>query len=116
MIFQTQKAIAESAAGSTLNFEEIHAFHARMCEVQLNGAERKACVQLPVSLVPSLADEEWLASHPEVRSILQDFTAAVLADKPADVKAYARDHFARYYAATAATASLVADLPPAARR
>ena len=116
MIFQTQKAIAESAAGATLNFEEIHAFHTRMCEVQLNGTELDPCTRLPFSLAPARADEEWLASHPEVRSILQDFTAAVLADKPADVRAYACDHFARYYAATAATASLMADLPSGARR
>ena len=86
MIFKTQQAIAEAASNANLNFEEIHAFHTRMSEVQLT-------------------DEQWLAEHPEVRSVLHDFTTAVLADKPSDVLAYAKEHFARYYAATTTAAA-----------
>ena len=85
MVFKTQQAIAETASDARLNFEEIHAFHSRMSEVQLD-------------------DEQWLAAHPEVRSILHDFTTAVLADKPGDVLAYAKEHFARYYAASSSVA------------
>jgi hypothetical protein len=81
-IFSTQQAVAEAASHAKLNFEEIHAFHARMSEVQVD-------------------DEAWLAAHPEIRSVLHDFLAAVLADKPADVLDYAKRHFSRYFAAPA---------------
>jgi hypothetical protein len=79
-VLSTQQAIAEAASHASLNFEEIHSFHARMSEVQLD-------------------DEAWMAAHPEVRSVLHDFLTAVLADKPADVVAYAKQHFSRYFAA-----------------
>lgn len=59
---------------------------------------------IPHLPTPPPPDEEWLAAHPEVRSVLQDFTTAVLADKPADVLQYAKDHFTRYYAAATAAA------------
>jgi hypothetical protein len=89
-VFNTQQAIAEAASHASLNFEEIHAFHSRTSEVQVS-------------------DEEWLSTHPEVRLILHDFLSMVLADKPADLIAYAKQHFGRYFAAV--TAASAAPMP-----
>lgn len=36
----------------------------------------------------------WLERHPEVNHIISDFVVKILSDQPADVFAYAREHFA----------------------
>lgn len=42
------------------------------------------------------AGRAWVARHPEVQQLMHDFVAAVLRDKPADVRAYAVGYFLRY--------------------
>ena len=42
------------------------------------------------------AHTEYLAAHPELKTILNDFMAAVLTDKPDDIVDFARGHFTLY--------------------
>jgi len=44
------------------------------------------------------AGRAWVAAHPEIQQLLHDFTAAVLREKPDDVRAYAVGYFGRYSA------------------
>ena len=41
------------------------------------------------------ADQAYLASFPELPALLAEFTKAVLSEKPADLRAFAREYFAR---------------------
>lgn len=75
-------AAASAAAGVALTFEEATQFHAR------KEAEEARTAQ-------------WVARHPEIQQLLHDLTAAVLRDKPDDVRAYAVGFFLRYRAAGA---------------
>ena len=52
---------------------------------------------------------EYLASHPELKTLVSDFMAALLMEKPDDPVEFARVHFERYAdAASAEAAALVA--------
>jgi hypothetical protein len=39
---------------------------------------------------------QYVDAHPEIKTLLSAFMAALLVEKPADVVAFAKDHFATY--------------------
>lgn len=55
------------------------------------------CMPIGLSgLQVKAANEAYIQSYPELTVLLNDFVGAVLKDKPADIKAYASQFFARY--------------------
>lgn len=62
------------------------------------------CVQATIKA----AHEGYLAEHPEVKTIISDFFAAMLAEKPDDVLGFARRHFAQFGGAADAAAEAAA--------
>ena len=46
-----------------------------------------------MSIVQRAELRTYVREHPEIRTILQDFVANVLADKPDDLVAFAKEYF-----------------------
>ncbi len=51
-----------------------------------------ACVQNELKV----AHRDYVAKHPELKTILNDFTTAVLTEKPEDVVEFAKSYFMMY--------------------
>jgi guanylate kinase len=43
-----------------------------------------------------VAHRDYVAKHPELKTILNDFTTAVLTEKPEDVVEFAKSYFMMY--------------------
>jgi hypothetical protein len=70
-------APAEASPPPSLSFEEIGQFHTRYGQLRAGH-------------------DAYVAAHPELRQLLTDFVGAALAEKPADLAVFARQHFAQY--------------------
>ncbi|GAB5358784.1 hypothetical protein AAMO2058_000488400 [Amorphochlora amoebiformis] len=47
--------------------------------------------------VKAKRDAEWyIATHPELSQMIQDFTTAVIAVKPENIREFAKDYFKRF--------------------
>jgi hypothetical protein len=67
----------EASPPPSLSFEEIGQFHTRYGQLRAGH-------------------DAYVAAHPELRQLLTDFVGAALAEKPAELAAFARQHFAQY--------------------
>lgn len=95
-----------SSDATKLTFEEISKLQERKvsgCGARLHcwfewggGTARHRSGTCDVQAELKSAHREYVARHPELRSILNDFVSAVLTEKPADVVEFARQHFALY--------------------
>lgn len=57
--------------------------------------------------------EAYVDAHPEIKTLLSSFMSALLLEKPSDVLAFAKDHFATYKPANADVSSASAlDMRP----
>lgn len=63
-----------------------------------------ATLQLSWQAAIKSAHNDYLASHPELKTLISDFMAALLMEKPKDVYQFATSHFAAYEAAQASAA------------
>mgnify|MGYP002387814377 CR=1 FL=1 len=44
----------------------------------------------------SVDAKQYLAENPQLKQLLNDFVATVLAQRPADIRSFARDYFNRF--------------------